>query len=293
MKVRVILNPRSGANARSPRLLADLQAFLRAQRLDADVVLTAARAHATELARAAAADGCDRVVAVGGDGTVNEVAQGLVGTRAALGIVPRGSGNGLARHLGLPLHPFRALAVATSSASVAHPIDTGTADGRLFLTAMGVGFDAEIVHRFNELTRRGFSAYLRTTLAAWRHRPTLHCTLTAADATLALDALLVSVFNANQYGNNARAVPGARLDDGLLNLVALRPLTFVRAALLAPRLFLGGFDRSPPVVHLAASRFVIERDTPGLLHTDGETHPAPARVEVLVQPRALRVLVPA
>lgn len=292
MKLRFILNPRSGANARSPRLLADIQAFLRAQRLDATVVLTNARAHATELARAAAAEGCERVVAIGGDGTVNEVAQGLLGTPAALGIVPRGSGNGLARHLGIPLRLLPALANATSPAAVAHPIDTGQADGRLFLTAMGIGFDAEVVHRFNALSARGFSAYVKTTFAAWRERPTLRCTLTVGDAKFELQALLVAVLNADQYGNNARLAPGARVDDGLLNLVAIRPLTLTSAVLLAPRLFVGRFDRSVHVVHLSSTRFIIERAAPGLLHTDGETHPAPARVEVAVAPRSLRVVVP-
>jgi YegS/Rv2252/BmrU family lipid kinase len=292
MKLRFILNPRSGANARSPRLLADIETFLRVRQLDGTVVLTNARGHAPELSRAAALEGCERVVALGGAGTVNEVAQGLLGTRAALGIVPRGSGNGLARHLGLPRRLLPALANATSPAALVLPIDSGTANGRLFLTAMGVGFDAEVVHRFNELSARGFPAYVKTTFRAWHERPTLRCTVSAAGAKFELEALLISVLNSDQYGNNVRPAPGARIDDGLLDLMAIRPLTLTSATLLAPRLFLGGFDRSSRVVRLTSPHFVIERPAPGLLHTDGETHHAPARVEIAVAPRSLCVVVP-
>ncbi|QYM77980.1 diacylglycerol kinase family lipid kinase [Horticoccus luteus] len=292
MKLRFILNPRSGANLRTPHLAADLAAYVRAHSLDADIALTTARHHAIELARTAAAQGCERIVAVGGDGTVNEVAQGLLGTSAALAIIARGSGNGLARHLGLPRALPAALALATDAAAPILPIDTGLADGHLFLTAMGVGFDADIVHEFNEHPRRGLTAYVTTTLATWRRRPTLHCSISTGAATFALDALLIGVLNADQYGNNARLAPGARVDDGLLNLVAVRPVGSVAAVLLASRLFLGGFDRSAHVVHLRAPRFIIERDAPGLLHTDGETHPAGPRVEVAVTPRSLRVVVP-
>jgi diacylglycerol kinase (ATP) len=102
---------------------------------------------------------------------MNEIAQALVGARAALALVPCGSGNGLALHLGLPLRPRRALALLADPTARVVAIDTGTANGHPFFNAMGLGFDAEISRRFNRLTRRGLPAYARTGLAAFPPPP--------------------------------------------------------------------------------------------------------------------------
>ena len=153
IKTRFIFNPRSGHNAKDPRLLERARAFIRVHALDADVVLTERPRHATELARRAVADGCGLVIAIGGDGTLNEVAAGLVGMPAVFGLVPCGSGNGLGRHLGIPgpgKGAFRLLLEGR-----VREIDTGVVNGIPFFNAMGFGFDAEIADRFNHLARRG------------------------------------------------------------------------------------------------------------------------------------------
>jgi YegS/Rv2252/BmrU family lipid kinase len=294
MKTRFIFNPCSGHNRRRPGLDASIRAFISSCSLDAEMVTTDAPGHATELAREAAQAGCGQVVAVGGDGTMNEVAQALLHTPAALALVPCGSGNGLALHLGLPLAPRAALTLIAGAgiAGRVAAIDTGTADGWPFFNAMGLGLDAEVSHRFNGLVQRGLPGYVRTALAAVRNLRPERVRLTGAACDEERDVLLVAVANSDQYGNHARIAPGARVDDGLLDLVAVAPVGLVGAAVLAGRLFTGTFDRSPRVRHLRGAAFVIERAAPGLLHTDGETHPAGARVEVRVQPRSLRVLVP-
>ena len=105
MKIRFILNPVSGRNSRTVRLLPLLRDFIRERNLDAELHVTEGPGHAVELARAAVQSGCQLVVAIGGDGTLNEVAQALIHTPAALALVPCGSGNGLALHLGIPLAP--------------------------------------------------------------------------------------------------------------------------------------------------------------------------------------------
>ncbi len=293
MKTRFIFNPCSGRNRRNPSLAASIRSFISARSLDAELVTTDAPGHATELAREAAHSGCDQVVAVGGDGTMNEVAQALLHTPAALALVPCGSGNGLALHLGLPLSPLGALQLIAGGGGRVAALDTGTADGWPFFNAMGLGLDADVSHRFNGLLQRGLPGYMRTAVAAVRHiRPERVC-ITNCDFRDEFDVLLVAVANSDQYGNNARIAPGARVDDGLLDLVAVAPVGFFGAALLAARLFAGTFDQSSRVRRLRGRCFTIDRVAPGLIHTDGETHLAGARVEVAVRPRSLRVLVPA
>ena len=221
MKTRFIFNPYSGRNRRRPWLAASIRDFIALRSLDAELVTTDAPGHATELAREAAHAGCAQVVAVGGDGTMNEVAQALLHTPAALALVPCGSGNGLALHLGLPLAPLDALMLIAGGEGRVAALDTGSADGLPFFNAMGLGLDAEVSHRFNGLVQRGLPGYVRTALAAVRHiRPERVC-ITSGDARDEFDVLLVAVANSDQYGNNARIAPGARVDDGLLDLVAI------------------------------------------------------------------------
>ncbi|HUL54949.1 MAG TPA: YegS/Rv2252/BmrU family lipid kinase [Opitutaceae bacterium] len=294
MKTRLIVNPSSGRSRRNRRLVATVRAFLAEQRLDADFAVTEGPGHATELARAALVAGCERVVAVGGDGTVNDAAQALVGTSAVLALVPCGSGNGLARHLGLPLQPRRALALLADPTARIVAIDTGTANGHPFFNVMGAGFDANISQRFNHLPQRGLPAYLRAGFREFlRHRPE-PVTIEDADRHVErLEAFIVAVANSDQYGNSARLAPGACVNDGLLDLVAVLRPGILRAMALVARLFLGGFDRSPRVRRLRSARFVIRRPAPGLIHTDGETHATGATIEVAVRPLSLRLLVPA
>ena len=293
MKTLFIFNPCSGRNRRSPRLAAELQAFSKAHRMDAAIVFTECPGHATELARDALDAGVERIVAVGGDGTMNEVAQALVGSPAALALVPCGSGNGLALHLGLPTQARRALALLADDTARTVAIDTGTANGHPFFNVMGLGFDAEISLRFNRLSRRGLPAYARTGLAAFlRHRPEPVTISDSHGARMTLDAFIVAVANSDQYGNNARVAPGAWVDDGLLDLVAVRPPGLLGAVALVARLFLGTIGGSPHVWRLRAPHFIIERSAPGLIHTDGEVHSAAATVNVEIRPRSLRLLVP-
>jgi diacylglycerol kinase (ATP) len=293
MKLRLIFNPRSGRPRRNAPILPLLRGFISAQGPDADLVSTEGPGHATEIAREAVASGCLRVVAVGGDGTVNEVAQALIHTPAALGLVPCGSGNGLALHLGLPKSLPAALELAAGPRGRVAAIDTGAVNGLAFVNAMGLGLDAEVSRRFNQLERRGLPAYARVALAAFCGRSTERCQVAAGRQAEMIEALFISVANSDQYGNNARIAPGARIDDGLLDLVAVRPVGILGAAVLGARLFLGSVDRSRSVRRLRGARFLIERPAAGLIHTDGETHMAAAALEISVRPRSLRVVVPA
>lgn len=290
MKTRFIFNPRSGHNQRNPYLLKRTQEFIAKNSLDATVVLTERPRHATELARRAVDDGCGLVVAIGGDGTMNEVATALVGSDAALGLIPCGSGNGLGRHLGIP-GPGRG-AFRTLLGGEPRTIDTGLANGIPFFNAMGVGFDAEISYRFNRLHRRGLGAYFRTTFNAFfRFRPQNYI-IRNGTTSVETRAFIISIANSDQYGNDCFIAPGAEVDDGRLDVTVLKSVDVFNAVPLVVRLFTKSIGGSPSVQRLRGSHFTIERPLPGLLHTDGETHETGRIVQVSVLPRSLHIMVP-
>jgi diacylglycerol kinase (ATP) len=230
-----------------------LKNFIAARALEADLVCTEGPGTPPRLPQEAVSAGCQRVVAVGGDGTVNEVAQALIHTPAAMGLVPCGSGNGLALHLGCPSRlAGRPRALAAGSDGRAAELDTGIVNGLPFVNAMGLGLDADVARRFNRLTRRGLPAYARTALAAfWAERPSA-AIVTAGGRRETVDMLLIAVANSDQYGNNAKIAPHARVDDGVLDLVAVRPVGSFSACFLGARLFLGTIDRSRKVRRIGA-----------------------------------------
>jgi YegS/Rv2252/BmrU family lipid kinase len=290
LKIRFIFNPRAGCHSGHVPIPERLRSFIAERGLSAQVVATERQHHATELARTAVEDGCDLVVAVGGDGMISEVAQSLVGSAAVLGLIPCGSGNGLGRHLGLVGPDERAFRTLLDGRP--REIDTATANGIPFFNVMGAGFDAEVGRRFNRVRRRGLAPYFRIALGAWfNHRPEFY-TITDDAGTIRTRASLVAVANGSQYGGGACIAPGARIDDGRLDLVVVKPAGVFRSACLLVRLFRRSFDRSPAVIHRQAARFLIERGAPGPIHTDGEVHETAARIEVLVKPRSLRVMAP-
>jgi diacylglycerol kinase (ATP) len=255
------------------------------------VVLTEHAGHGRELAQRALDDGIELVVAVGGDGTMNEIASVLSGTPATFGLIPCGSGNGLARQLGIHGTFAHALDLLRTGRTVV--IDRGEADGHPFFTVAGLGFEAELAARFNRLKQRGFLRYLTTGADLWRGYQCDDYRLHHDGGAENVRAFTIAVANAAQYGNNAFIAPGARLDDGLINLTALPPVTWWHGPGLLRRMFAGTLSVDPRVRLRAGVRFIVERPRPGLLHTDGETHPAGTRVEFTVRPASLRIRVPA
>jgi diacylglycerol kinase (ATP) len=285
VKTRFIVNPRSGSGAAA---VARVREFAAAR--GDSVELTTHPRHAAELATQALADGCELIVAVGGDGTMNEVAGCLVHTSATLGLIPCGSGNGLGRCLGIHGRLQHALDILNTGRP--RLIDSGIADGHPFFTVAGMGFEADVSARFNELKGRGFVRYLTTAAQLWRRQPTLEGWIEHADERTPMRAFSLAVANSDQYGNNAIIAPGARVDDGQLDLTAIPPVGMLRALPMLARLFNGSVSRAPGVLRLQSPRFVVERAAPGLIHTDGENHRAGTRVEFVIRPGSLRVLAP-
>jgi YegS/Rv2252/BmrU family lipid kinase len=286
-----IFNPHSGLNRKRPGFIREVRAWIAAEKLDAEFCTTERPYHATELARAAVARGCERIVAIGGDGTLNEVACGVVHTPAALGLIPCGSGNGLGRHLGVHGSFRHALRVVRDGR--VREIDTGLAAGHRFCNATGVGFDAEIARRFNNLPSRGFRTYLRTGWSTYfNYRPETYTIRTPDGHENPFTAFVVAVANSDQYGNNARIAPGALVDDGRLDLTAIPPMGLFRSALLVARMFGGDLRRQRGVFSAQGEAFTIIRPTAGVIHVDGETREAGPEIEIRTEPRSLRFLVP-
>jgi diacylglycerol kinase (ATP) len=292
VKVRAILNPRAGVAARGTREAIERG---RPSWKDYAVYLTREPGHATELAREAVAAGADAVLAVGGDGTVNEVARGLLGSRAALGIVPVGSGNGLARALRIPLHPGAALCALESGTR--RRMDVGSLNDRLFLNVAGTGFDAAVSQAFHDRGRRGgrrgLIGYLRLSLLELRAYRAPRLLIEAGGERVETEAFVATFANGPQYGSGAVVNPGGKLDDGRLEVVVFENGPLWRTLAAVPRLFLGGLERAPGYRRLAGPSVTVAAVVPAPMHCDGDPAGAALRLVVQVHPRALDVLVPA
>lgn len=228
----------------------------------------------------------DVVYAVGGDGTVHEVARRLIGTNLALGIIPTGSGNGLARHIGVPMNLRKA--VTACGKRRIETIDTAAVNGLPFIGTMGIGFDAWIAESFATRGTRGFRTYARVGLSGFlKYEPETY-ELEIDGERMQVRALLIAIANASQYGNNARIAPVASLQDGLLDVIIVE-----RASILAGvRLFFGGLERSSGIQMLRGRRIKIRRPASGAAHLDGEPLTLPESLSIEILPRSLRVLLP-
>jgi diacylglycerol kinase (ATP) len=288
-KILFIINPVSGTGRQrlAERLIGE---ELDTSRYQHSVVYTKEPLHATGLSRKAAEEGTDIVVAVGGDGTVNEVAAGVAETGTALAILPSGSGNGLARHLGIPINLKRAIGVINKGRIV--PIDTATVNGEIFVNLAGVGFDASVAKKFARAGKRGFSTYVRVTATAYRQYEPKQYTLEVDGKVIRRRALLISFANSSQFGNNTSIDPAASIDDGLIDVCIVGKMPFWKLFFLAPLLFMKLFDRTRYIEIIRAKEVVLRRKKGKNIHLDGDPKTMGKELTVRVNPLSLRVVVP-
>ncbi len=278
----VIINPIAGTRSKH-----NVYETVRDILGDVDIVYTEHAGHGHVLAREAAGHR-GVVVAVGGDGTVNEVASGLLGSTTALGIVPCGSGNGLARDLGLPMRVRRALQVVRDGHVTT--IDSGEVNGKAFFCTCGVGFDAQVSHAFAKAGTRGFMTYVRTTIAEYlSYRPS-HYRLTIDGETTDEEAFVIAVCNAAQYGNNAFIAPHASMRDGMLDVTVLHRFSLMSAPIVSARLFMRQLDRDRHYSVYRGRNIVIERESEAPMHLDGEAMVMPGRLEITCHPSLLKIV---
>jgi YegS/Rv2252/BmrU family lipid kinase len=286
LKALFIVNERSGKKRAFDvaQVIRDTAAF------EHEILQCARKEDVDAMIDRAEAEGFDVVFAVGGDGTVHETAKRLIGRKPALGILPTGSGNGFARHIGLPLDPALTLGAYPSARIVT--IDTAEVNGMPFLGMMGIGFDAVVADRFASSTVRGLETYVKEGLRAFAEFHAEEYVVTCAGETKNERAFVMAIANASQYGNNARIAPLASLRDGLLDVVIVHDLSVFRVPMLLARLFQGTLQHAAEVSMVQCTDVRITRPAAGPAHLDGEPVSLPQELHVRVVPQSLRLLVP-
>lgn len=241
--------------------------------------------HATEIAQRAVREGVSKVVAIGGDGTVNEVGKGLIDSETALGIVPIGSGNGLARHLKIPLKIDKAIQFALSQSAVL--MDVCFLNNIPFFCTAGVGFDAEVANEFAKQSSRGLKTYARMALKSFRTYKPETFQIDNEDKTV----FAITFANATQYGNNAMISPKSKIDDGLIEMVLLKPFPFGAAPIIGVRLFRGTLPNSRYIETKTGELFSLKSDKNFLIHYDGEPHQLTTNeLNVNIKKQSLKVI---
>ena len=288
-KIVFVYNPISGSHRLIP-VIPIIERFVNTDLYDFSIVSTKYRGHATEIAQEYAAKQYDAVIAVGGDGTVNEVGRGLIGTGTALGIIPCGSGNGLARHLGISLDPFKA--VKWLDKSIFTDIDYGMIEDHPFFCTCGVGFDAKVTDAFSKAGTRGLITYMESILKeiATYHNETYKLSFDNSSETF--EAFFITCANADQWGNNAFIAPSASLQDGMLDVIAAHPFSVVDAPLIAFQLFNKLIEKNPNVSVRKCQELTITRQSEGPAHYDGEPILLGKKIHIKLIKGGLKVLIP-
>ncbi len=287
--VQAIINPISGVGSKRkiPKMIEEI---CQREGISLTVSFTEYAGHASELAKQAVENNVKLVIAVGGDGTVNEVACALIHSETVLGIIPKGSGNGLARELHIPMDTRRALEMIVKGHVIT--IDGCTANDRVFFTTCGVGFDAAVSKKFANEKKRGSLTYVKNILEEYLSYKPQAYELIIDGQTYQEKAFLVACANASQYGNNAYIAPHANIQDGKMDLTILSPFTPLDIAPLAIQLFTKQIERNSKIKTIKASQVSIIRQKAGIMHLDGEPIEAGRRIDVSVIPKALKVVTP-
>lgn len=289
LHIRFIINPTSGPKSRVD-VAARIEQHLDHQKYKYEIVYTERAGHAPELAQEAAESGCEVVVAVGGDGTVNEVARGLLHSETALAILPKGSGNGLARHLKLPLGLEAAIRVLNQGHITT--IDTGNINGHPFFTTAGIGFDAYISSVFAGNTKRGLQTYVELVMKEVRNYKHLPVKASINGNTMDTDCFVMAFANAAQYGNNAYIAPMADIQDGLLDVCLVRKIDLVKALHLSYCMLTKQLANADSAEYFKTDHISVQTEEAMMYHADGEFLGESKTFEVKMLPLSLKVLVP-
>ena len=289
LKCYFIINPISGF-ANQHRFPVLLDRYIDKQRYSYEYAFTSYAGHAIALAAEAVRQGVDCIVAVGGDGTINEVASQLVNQPVKLGIIPQGSGNGFARHLGISLSPRKALMQLNHAHTV--KMDTGVINGKYFFNVSGTGFDGHISQIFAQQQQRGLATYIRIVLNEFQKFQAMPYRYQVDGKWMNGQYLLIAIANTSQYGNNAIIAPKACADDGLLDIVLMQKFPAYLLPSMGMKGLLGQLDTSRYVRTFRTDHLIIELPKKAPVHIDGEYYDTDNRLEVKVLPKSLHILAP-
>ena len=290
-RITFIVNPISGTRSKEG-LDKKIAKAIDSSRYEWQMVMTQRAGHAVEIARQCVAEGTDICVAVGGDGTVNEVASGLTGSTTALGIIPMGSGNGLARHLCLPMSVKGALDIINQVETA--QFDYGLINDHPFFCTCGMGFDAYVSLKFAQSGKRGLMTYAKMVLREGLRYQYDTYTITFEDEQgkeQQYEAFLVACANAAQYGNNTYIAPCASMQDGLLDVIIIEKISNMAATKVLTELFTKTLYSNPHVRHFQAKSIHIHRPTEGAAHFDGDPTVMGTDIKVQIVPRGLWAVV--
>ena len=286
-KIVFIINPISGTHSKEE--IPDLiEKRLDHELNDYEIQLTGYAGHATEIARGCVERQVDIVVAVGGDGTVNEVARSLTHSQTALGIMPCGSGNGLARHLCIPMDLKRALDII--NASHIEAFDYGVINDLPFFCTCGMGFDAFISLKFAESGKRGPITYVENVLKeGLKYKPETY-EVESDDGKHRYKAFLIACANASQYGNNAYIAPGATMKDGEMDVIIMEPFDALEAPQIAADLFMKTLGNNSKIKTFRTKQLTIHRKAPGAIHYDGDPLMTDNDIDVHMEHMGIRIV---
>jgi len=287
-KILFIINPISGATSKAalPKLI---ETRLNTKWFQPEITFTDYAGQGKEIALNAVKAGITKIIAVGGDGTINEIAQTLIGTTGVLGIVPAGSGNGLARHLGIPMDSEKAIELLNNHREIC--IDCATINDKYFFCTAGLGFDAHIGDVFARKTHRGLKGYITSTIKEFIAYPPEKYQLVIDGKTIERTAFLITFANAAQYGNNAFISPEASIQDGLLDVCILKPFGAINSLGIALKLFTKKINSSKYMEIIRCESLTVRRSTPGVAHADGEPMQMGEVLNVKIIKDCLKVIV--
>lgn len=266
-RLLVIINPISGRKSKH-KVVSTIVSSLDMQKYDVSIKFTSYPGHGTVMAAEAVKEGIDIVVAVGGDGTVNEVARALVHTDTALAIIPCGSGNGLARHLHIPMNVRKAVEII--NAGVVDTIDSMIVNGRPCFCTAGVGYDAQVSAEYAKESRRGLLTYVKKAIQGWFKYEPQEYIIEIDGQTIRRKAVAITCANANQWGNEFHVAPKASLKDGLIDVTIIHPIKFLHALAMPFQILGYSFDQNPDVESFKAASITIKSYKSVPFHVDGE-----------------------
>ncbi len=285
-RIRFIINPISGVGKKGmlPELI---ERNIDSDRFEYDIVYTEYKKHAKELAYQSSLEGIDIVCAVGGDGSVHEVGTALIGTKTKLAIIPTGSGNGLARHLRIPLNIEKAIQNINEMHEM--KMDTVLVNDKPFLNAGGYGFDALIAKKFDEGKKRGFITYIKLVLKEFFKYNPVNVSVDINGQVKSMPVMLCTIANASEFGNGFCVSPKSDVTDGKIELFILKPFRFWSLPLLAFQFFRRRTDRSKfaEIISFEKARISLSKS---IAHYDGEPFDVRKELNVQVVPKSLHIL---
>ncbi len=290
-KILFIVNPQAGVGHKET-FPNQVDKVIDKQHFEYEISYTEEADHAISLSREAVIKKTDIVVAVGGDGTINEVARSLIGTSTVMGLVPAGSGNGLARHLGIPLNATRALRLINTAKTM--KIDTGIINERPFVSIAGIGFDALVAKKFAEDPHRGFITYFRIVASLFQHyKPKKYQINIEGEKPITKRALFVTLANSNQFGYNTTIAPNAKLNDGLIDVCIVDKPPFFELPLIVNLLLLKMIHLSKHVHIYKAAKVQVVQKKVRCVNIDGEAVRLNSRtMDISVNPKSLNIIIP-